>query len=281
MFSPLFSRIQPLCYIVLTAVLFFSYPVAHAYQPVFDAEERENITVYEKAAQCTVVITAIDNGKTLTGTGVFISDTGLILTSRHVVGNATQVTLVLSNGKIVRGQTLQTVAATESTSAQAASGDLALIELIQPISSPYLLLGDSQKVRVGQKVLALGNPYGFERTLTTGIISRIDPKRNLIQTDAVINPGSSGGPLLDTRGYVIGINQSIFNPDGNRSNIGIGFAIPVNTVKAFLSAIHPSPIQIADQQDAPIASTTTASSEAFDDRITTPISYKLPTTAHK
>ena len=88
---------------------------------------------------------------------------------------------------------------------------------------------------MGQKVLAIGNPFGFSRTLTEGIVSRVDKTKNKIQTDAAINPGCSGGPLLNTDGEVIGINQSIYNPDNNKSNIGIGFAIPVNLAKNFIN----------------------------------------------
>ena len=85
-------------------------------------------------------------------------------------------------------------------------------------------------------MLAIGNPFGFNGTLTTGIISRIDYERNKIQTDAAINPGSSGGPILNSSGEVIGISQSIFNPDNNKSNIGIGFAVPVNEVKKLVKS---------------------------------------------
>ena len=87
---------------------------------------------------------------------------------------------------------------------------------------------------MGQKVLAIGNPFGFNNTLTTGIVSRIDIERNKIQTDAAINPGSSGGPLLNSNAEVIGINQSIYNPDNNKSNIGIGFAVPIDEAKEFI-----------------------------------------------
>ena len=97
-------------------------------------------------------------------------------------------------------------------------------------------LGNSEKVKVGEKVLAIGNPFGFSGTLTQGIVSRIDYAKNRIQTDAAINPGSSGGPLLNERGEIIGINQAIYNPDNNISNIGIGFATPINLVKEYLNA---------------------------------------------
>ena len=114
------------------------------------------------------------------------------------------------------------------------NNDLALlkIEPKQPLKT--IKFGDSEKIKVGQKVLAIGNPFGFAGTLTQGIISRIDYSKNKIQTDAAINPGCSGGPLLNTSGEVIGINQSIYNPDNNISNIGIGFAIPINDAKKFI-----------------------------------------------
>ena len=95
--------------------------------------------------------------------------------------------------------------------------------------------GDSDLVKVGQRVLTIGCPFGFKNTLTTGIISRIDYERNKIQTDAAINPGCSGGPLLNLNGEIIGINQSIYNPDNNRSNIGIGFALPSNYAVDFIT----------------------------------------------
>ena len=112
--------------------------------------------------------------------------------------------------------------------------DLALIKIAprQPLKT--ISLGDSSNIKVGQKVLAIGNPFGFNGTLTQGIVSRIDYKKNKIQTDAAINPGSSGGPLINTTGDVIGINQAIYNPDNNVSNIGIGFAIPINEAKKLL-----------------------------------------------
>ena len=112
--------------------------------------------------------------------------------------------------------------------------DLALIKINPPENLIPVKLGSSQNVKVGQKVLAIGNPFGFNNTLTIGIVSRIDKQRNKIQTDAAINPGSSGGPLIDTNAEVIGINQSIYNPANNKSNIGIGFAVPIDSAKKFL-----------------------------------------------
>ena len=112
--------------------------------------------------------------------------------------------------------------------------DLALLKITPKEHLRTVSFGDSEQVKVGQKVLAIGNPFGFSGTLTSGIVSRIDYTKGRIQTDAAINPGCSGGPLVNSQGEVIGISQSIFNPDNNMSNIGIGFAIPVNEAKSFI-----------------------------------------------
>jgi serine protease Do len=138
----------------------------------------------------------------------------------------------LSNGEKVPGAILGRVGETM---------DLALVRIKTKDPLPYLPLGDSTKVRVGQRVLAIGNPFGFERTLTQGIISRIDTERNRLQIDAALNPGNSGGPLVDTQGYLIGINQSIYNPEGAHTNIGIGFAVPVNAAKTFMARLSDEP----------------------------------------
>ena len=217
-----------------------------AYTPHFDAEEQESIDVYDLASKAVVTINALVNGNPSSGAGVLIDESGMILTSSHVIGNATQVYISLQDGRKTTGSVLGRIGE---------KSDLALIKINLNTPLPYLKLADSTKIRVGQKVLAIGNPYGFERTLTTGIISRLDKERNRIQTDAAINPGNSGGPLLDTQGYVLGINQSIFNPDGNRSNIGIGFAVPANAAKQFLKALaeqEPMPPTVAAISRQPI-----------------------------
>lgn len=219
---------------------------AMAYMPQYDQEEQENIGVYEQAAKAVVTINALVDGHPSSGAGVLIDESGMILTSSHVIGNATNVYVSLADGR----------KATANIIGRAGEkSDLALIKANFNGPVPFLRFGDSTKVKVGQKVLAIGNPYGFERTLTTGIISRIDGERNRLQTDAAINPGNSGGPLLDTKGYIIGINQSIFNPDGNRSNIGIGFAVPVNSAKGFLKALaeqQPIPATVAAISKQPV-----------------------------
>jgi S1-C subfamily serine protease len=199
-----------------------------SYTHQFDAEEQENINVYQRAAQSVVTINALVDGHPSSGSGVIIDESGMILTSSHVIGNVTNAYISLADGR-------KAVAVVIGRAGE--KSDLALLKITLDTPLPYLRFADSSQVKVGQKVLAVGNPYGFERTLTTGIVSRIDTERNRIQTDAAINPGNSGGPLLDTQGGLIGINQSIFNPEGNRSNIGIGFAVPVNTAREFLAAL--------------------------------------------
>jgi len=237
---------------------FTAQPAALAYTPRFDAEEQENISVYEKAERATVTLNALVNGKPSSGSGVLIDETGIILTSSHVIGNATTVYVSLWDGR--RGKASVLGRAGDNS-------DLALLKADIPAPLPYLPLGDSTQVKVGQKVLAVGNPYGFERTLTTGIISRLDRERDRIQTDAAINPGNSGGPLLDSQGYIIGINQSIYNPEGSRSNIGIGFAVPANSVKSFLRALadqRPIPASVAAISKQPVVRYRTNTPDGYE-----------------
>jgi S1-C subfamily serine protease len=197
------------------------------------SDEERTIRIYEMAAPAVVLIRCTVNGKNSTGSGAIISAKGMILTSRHVVGDNKRVMISLANGKVYQARVL---------TSEANPVDLALLQ-IEPRANeadarfPYLQLGDSSAVRVGQHVLAIGNPYGFERTLTLGVVSRIDTLRARLQTDAAINPGNSGGPLLDRRGRIIGVNQSLFNPDQSATNIGIGFAVPVDLAKKLIARL--------------------------------------------
>ena len=150
---------------------------------------------------------------------------GLILTSAHVIDIGNTIVVTMSNGQNYDAKVLKHLGDNK---------DIALLKIDAKKDLKTVKLGDSAKVKVGQKVLAIGNPFGFNGTLTQGIVSRIDYAKNRIQTDAAINPGSSGGPLLNTSGEIIGINQAIYNPDNNISNIGIGFATPINLVKEYL-----------------------------------------------
>lgn len=191
----------------------------------YAADEQINISVYETINPAIVSIEAqLDDGVSA-GTGCIVTSDGLILTGSHVVDGGKTIEVKMSGGQIYKAKIVDKMGK---------NNDLALlkIEPKQPLHT--IKFGDSEKIKVGQKVLAIGNPFGFSGTLTQGIISRIDYSKNKIQTDAAINPGCSGGPLLNTAGEVIGINQSIYNPDNNISNIGIGFAIPINDAKKFI-----------------------------------------------
>jgi len=192
----------------------------------FDREETENINVYESMAPAIVAIDVQIPDGVSSGSGCIISTNGIILTSSHILENGEKILITTNNGQTFKGQILEKTPLNK---------DLALVKIVSNQKFIPVKFGDSSNLKVGQKVLAIGNPFGFNGTLTQGIISRIDYIKNKIQTDAAINPGSSGGPLLNTRGEVIGINQAIYNPDNNISNVGIGFAIPINTAKEFLS----------------------------------------------
>lgn len=189
----------------------------------YDNEEMIYMNVYEKLNPAIVSIDAELPLGVSSGSGCIIDKTGIILTSSHVVDEGKNIEVTLHNGHIYKAKVLYS-----------SNKDIALIQIKTKEELSTVLLGDSGKVKVGQKVLAIGSPFGFNGTLTQGIISRIDYAKDKIQTDASINPGNSGGPLITTDGEVIGINQAIYNPDNNISNIGIGFAIPINTVKETL-----------------------------------------------
>lgn len=195
---------------------------------VIQGEDTETINLYEKVNPAIVSIDAEIPEGVSSGSGCIIKSNGLILTSSHVIDRASSIEITTSKGEVYQAAL---------TSIIGKSNDLALLKILPKRPLPTIALGDSSTVKVGQKVLAIGNPFGFSGTLTTGIISRIDYQRNKIQTDAAINPGSSGGPIINLHGEVIGISQSIFNPDNNKSNIGIGFAIPVNDAKLLINQI--------------------------------------------
>ncbi len=207
--------------------------------PPLDAEEQNNILVYRKNIPSVVNVTA----KAVTfdffyglvpqegqGSGFVIDKDGHILTNYHVIADARQIEVTLHNRKKYRASIVGTDR----------PHDLAVIQIKAPDLSPAVL-GDSRNLQVGQKVYAIGNPFGLSGTLTTGIVSSIRPVQEpdgmiideAIQTDAAINPGNSGGPLMNWRGEVIGINTMILSSVGQSA--GIGFAIPINTAKAVLN----------------------------------------------
>jgi S1-C subfamily serine protease len=223
------------------AARLWSEPASAATAGVYTADEQNNIEIYKNAREATVNITSIVYqqdwfwGNTYegkgAGSGFIVSPSGEILTNYHVVNGTAQLTVTLQDKKSYKARILF----------QDARNDLALIKIDAGRKLPALHLGDSDSLVVGQKVLAIGNPFGmFGGTLTTGIVSSLgrtiqtEDNRELegmIQTDAAINPGNSGGPLLDSRGNVIGINTAIYGPQGN---IGLGFAMPINRAKVRL-----------------------------------------------
>ena len=206
---------------------------------ILDSEEQNNISVYRKNIDSVVNITSRavtfdffyglvpQEGQ---GSGFIIDKEGHVLTNYHVIADARQVEVTLHNRKKYRA----TVVGTDR------SHDLAVIQIKGSEFTP-MVLGDSRNLQVGQKVYAIGNPFGLAGTMTRGIISSIRPVQEpdgmqideAIQTDAAINPGNSGGPLLNWHGEVIGINTMIASNVGQSA--GIGFAIPVNTAKAVLN----------------------------------------------
>jgi S1-C subfamily serine protease len=212
----------------------------------FSESERENIAIYEQVNSAVVNITtetmAInwflepvphEGGS---GSGSIIDTRGYVLTNNHVIENAYKVFINLADGSQFEG----TLVGADP------ENDLAVLKFDPPRGMelrtvPY---GDSSNLKVGQKVLAIGNPFALERTLTVGIVSGLGRPiqtsrqhiiRDMIQTDASINPGNSGGPLLDTQGRMIGINTMIYSPSGG--SVGIGFAVPVDTAKRVVAEL--------------------------------------------
>jgi S1-C subfamily serine protease len=213
--------------------------ITEAASESLDAEEQNNIGVYRKNIGAVVNITS----RAMTfdffyglvpqegqGSGFVIDKEGHILTNYHVIADAREVWVTLHNRKKYRA----TIVGTDR------SHDLAVVQIKAPALEP-MTLGDSTNLQVGQKVYAIGNPFGLSGTLTRGIVSSIRQVQEpdglvideAIQTDAAINPGNSGGPLLNWHGEVIGINTMIASSVGQSA--GIGFAIPINTAKAVLN----------------------------------------------
>jgi len=201
-------------------------------------DEKNNIAVYEKAAEGVVNVTSTAMQLDFffnayptqgSGSGSIIDTKGHLLTNHHVVAEAQKLEVTLGDGS----KWPATWVGSDP------DNDLAVIKIDVPREKLKVIpMGDSKNLRIGQKVLAIGNPFGLQRTLTTGIISSLGRTirsaagtliEDVIQTDAAINPGNSGGPLLNSDGEIIGINSAILSPSGG--SVGIGFAIPVNTAK--------------------------------------------------
>ncbi len=225
-----------LCFLVTTGV-----HAADVDYLSFATEDEKNTTeIFRKASPAVVYVTNTALGRSLfsldvmeiprgTGTGFVWDKNGLVVTNFHVIAGAQKLTVTLQDRSEHDAEVVGV----------APEKDLAVLRMQQPPQDLVTLpLGDSSELSVGRKVLAIGNPFGLDTTLTTGIVSALgreiqavgDRKiRGVIQTDAAINPGNSGGPLLNSLGQLVGVNTAIYSPSGGSA--GIGFAIPVNTVK--------------------------------------------------
>ncbi len=206
-------------------------------------EERNNVLVYASVNKSVVNITTESRGggffgdetSTGTGSGFVIDKQGHVLTNFHVIQEAVAVRVTLFDGSAHPAKVI----------GQDASNDVAVLQIKAPAEKLFpVTFGDSSRVLVGQKIMALGNPFGLERTLTSGIVSSLDRSlkakngrmiKGIIQTDAAINPGNSGGPLLNTRGQVIGMNTAIISQVGQSA--GISFAVPINSITRILQPL--------------------------------------------
>jgi putative serine protease PepD len=213
--------------------------------PAVATDEKNNAEVYRMMSPSVVNITSttyVEDWFNVypqkgSGSGSILDTEGNILTNYHVVGEAQELDVALDNGRHYKARMI----------GYDQDNDLAIIRISAPAAElKPMPLGSSKDLFVGQKVLAIGNPFGFDHTLTTGIVSGLArPLRSeftgrlieggVIQTDAAINPGNSGGPLLDSRGRMVGINTMIISPSG--ASAGIGFAVPVDTAKRVISDI--------------------------------------------
>jgi len=227
-----------------------------------NAEERSNISVFETWKGSVVFISTsnrvmdfwtrdVQSVPSGTGSGFVWDDEGHIVTNVHVIADAAEATVKLADGRDYPA----------SLVGVSPAHDIAVLK-IAPSGKPLVpvAVGTSDDLRVGQKVFAIGNPFGLDWTLTTGIVSALDRSldndgggviRHLIQTDAAINPGNSGGPLLDSAGRLIGVNTAIYSPSG--ASAGVGFAVPVDTVNRVVPQIiahgHYSPPSLEVEAD--------------------------------
>ena len=263
------NRLQP------ATAAFSEKAPAGVVDPSLSTDEQNNIEIYRTLAPGVVNIHSTSFARDFfgyvepqegSGSGSILDQAGNILTNYHVVERAQKLSVSFGGQKTYAA----TVVGGDPDT------DLAVIRLVEKPREPLTVvpLGDSEKLVVGQKVLAIGNPFGLDRTLTTGVISGLQrPIRarnnrqieGAIQTDASINPGNSGGPLLDSSGRMIGINSQILSPSG--ASAGVGFAVPVNIAKRIVPQLISS-----GQVLRPKLGITTRNVEAFKDQVDLPVS---------
>jgi len=226
---------------ILCVVAVFFLVSAHSVGIAQTQDEENNISIYRRVGPGVVNITSVVIQRDFffnpipregAGSGSIVDTAGHILTNHHVIRDSTKLEVTLSDESKWPARFV----------GADPDNDLAVIRIDAPKERLTVIpMGDSSGLKVGQKVLAIGNPFGLGQTLTTGIISSLGRSirseagvliQDVIQTDAAINPGNSGGPLLDSTGKIIGINSAIISPTG--ASVGIGFAVPVNTAKRIL-----------------------------------------------
>ena len=230
-------------------------------------EEKSTITIFRQASPSVVNITSIGIERDMftlnqyqipqgTGSGFIWDNTGNVITNFHVIQNADAAQVTLADQSTYKARVVGV----------SPDKDLAVLRIDAPAAKLQAIpLGTSKDLQVGQSVFAIGNPFGLDQTLTTGVISALNreiesvtrrPIQGVIQSDAAINPGNSGGPLLDSAGRLIGVNTAIYSPSG--ASAGIGFAIPVDTVNRIVTELIRSGkvtrpglgVQVADEQIA-------------------------------
>lgn len=230
------------------------------------ADEKNNIRIFESAKSSVVYISTLErvvdvwtrNVMTVpqgTGSGFIWDDAGHIVTNLHVIEGASEAVVRLADGRDYKATLIGT----------SAVHDIAVLGIKIPVKSSVAVpIGTSRDLLVGQRVFAIGNPFGLDWTLTTGIVSALDRSltgedggvtRHLIQTDAAINPGNSGGPLLDSAGRLIGMNTAIYSPSG--ASAGVGFAVPIDTINRVVPQIiekgHYAPPGLGIETDEPLS----------------------------
>jgi len=227
------------CILFTFAILFVLVGYSNSIAKTED--EENNISIYRRVGPGVVNITSVVVARDFffnpvpregAGSGSIIDTAGHVLTNHHVIRDSTKLEVTLNDGSKWPARFV----------GADPDNDLAVIKIDAPKEKLAVIpMGDSSELQIGQKVLAIGNPFGLGQTLTTGIISSLGRSirseagtliEDVIQTDAAINPGNSGGPLLDSKGKIIGINSAIISPTG--ASVGIGFAIPANTAKRIL-----------------------------------------------
>ena len=230
------------------------------------SDEKNNIRIFESAKSSVVYISTLERVVDLwtrnvmtvpqgTGSGFIWDDAGHIVTNLHVVEGASEAVVRLADGRDYKARLIGT----------SAVHDIAVLQIRIPAKSSVAVpIGTSRDLLVGQRVFAIGNPFGLDWTLTTGIVSALDRSltsedggvtRHLVQTDAAINPGNSGGPLLDSAGRLIGMNTAIYSPSG--ASAGVGFAVPVDTINRVVPQIiekgHYAPPGLGIETDEPLS----------------------------